>query len=101
LRSQAPGKCYRLYTEEDFGKLPADTVPEIQRYLPCLTLFSVSLSLSNHVGRVNLSSVVLQLKSLGVADITSFEFMDAPPVAICTIAVFSLPSLSLSLSWRC
>lgn len=56
---EAPGKCYRLYTEGAFGQLAAVTEPEIKR--------------------ANLASVVLQLKSLGVADPTSFDFMDPPP----------------------
>ena len=29
---EAPGTCYRLYTEEQFGSLRTNTVPEIQRY---------------------------------------------------------------------
>lgn len=29
---EAPGTCYRLYTEEQFEALRTNTVPEIQRY---------------------------------------------------------------------
>ena len=55
---QSPGQCYRLYTEEQFYSLQNTTTPEIQR--------------------CNLSSVILQLMALGVKDVTSFEFLDAP-----------------------
>ena len=55
---QSPGQCYRLYTEEQFYSLQNTTTPEIQR--------------------CNLSSVVLQLMALGIKDVTSFEFLDAP-----------------------
>eukprot|EP00996_Jenningsia_fusiforme_P004019 NODE_481_length_2198_cov_28.596091_g443_i0.p1 GENE.NODE_481_length_2198_cov_28.596091_g443_i0~~NODE_481_length_2198_cov_28.596091_g443_i0.p1 ORF type:complete len:699 (-),score=159.35 NODE_481_length_2198_cov_28.596091_g443_i0:53-2149(-) len=55
---EASGKCYRLYSEEAFDGFLHHTVPEILR--------------------VNLSSVVLYLKSLGIGDIVSFPFMDAP-----------------------
>lgn len=55
---EAPGYCYRLYTEEAFEALAEDTAPEIQR--------------------CPLGSVLLQLLALGVTDILSFDFM-APP----------------------
>ena len=68
-----PGQCFRLYTERQYKDemlvcysfacpyciFKASTVPEIQR--------------------TNLSNVVLLLKSLGVEDLLSFHFMDAPP----------------------
>lgn len=55
-----PGIAYRLYTERQYKDdlLPL-TVPEIQR--------------------TNLANTVLLLKSLGVVDLLSFHFMDAPP----------------------
>jgi len=54
-----PGKCFRLYTEEAFKKVLApQTYPEILRS--------------------NLSSVVLQLKKLGIEDLVHFDFMDPP-----------------------
>ena len=54
-----PGKCFRLYTEKAFKKeLMEQTYPEILRS--------------------NLSSVVLQLKKLGVEDLVHFDFMDPP-----------------------
>ncbi|KAI9502287.1 ATP-dependent RNA helicase DHX8 [Coemansia spiralis] len=55
---EAPGYCYRLYTEADFAQLPEDSVPEIKR--------------------CQLSMVVLQLKAAGVHDIMAFDFMDRP-----------------------
>ena len=55
-----PGYCYRLFTERQFvAELLQTQVPEIQR--------------------TNLSNVVLLLKSLGVNDLLSFDFMDPPP----------------------
>jgi len=54
-----PGKCFRLYTPETFADdLPESTYPEIIRS--------------------NLSSVVLQLKTLGVEDLVHFDFMEPP-----------------------
>ncbi|XP_076875098.1 putative ATP-dependent RNA helicase DHX35 isoform X2 [Brachyhypopomus gauderio] len=53
------GKCFRLYTEEDFEKLPESTVPEMQR--------------------CNLAPVVLQLKALGVDNVLRFSFLSPPP----------------------
>lgn len=55
---EAPGKCFRLYTEESFAKLDDTTVPEIKR--------------------CNLANVVLQLKALGIDDVLGFDFMDKP-----------------------
>eukprot|EP01105_Mastigella_eilhardi_P014061 TRINITY_DN319_c0_g1_i1.p1 TRINITY_DN319_c0_g1~~TRINITY_DN319_c0_g1_i1.p1 ORF type:complete len:697 (-),score=165.37 TRINITY_DN319_c0_g1_i1:1149-3239(-) len=55
-----PGKCFRLYTEDSFyATLQFGTVPEIQRS--------------------NLSSLVLQLKALGIDDIVHFDFISSPP----------------------
>ncbi|XP_013403823.1 putative ATP-dependent RNA helicase DHX33 [Lingula anatina] len=60
---EAPGTCYRLYTEEEFEQFSTNTIPEIQR--------------------CNLSSVILQLLALGISDIVHFDFMDKPrPEAI-------------------
>lgn len=53
------GKCFRLYTEEDFEKLPASTVPEMQR--------------------TNLAPVILQLKALGIDNVLRFSFLSPPP----------------------
>ncbi|NXC43556.1 DHX35 helicase, partial [Penelope pileata] len=53
------GKCYRLYTEEDYEKLPKSTVPEMQRS--------------------NLAPVILQLKALGIDNVLRFPFLSPPP----------------------
>uniref|UniRef100_A0A2K5K9A1 RNA helicase n=1 Tax=Colobus angolensis palliatus TaxID=336983 RepID=A0A2K5K9A1_COLAP len=53
------GKCYRLYTEEAFDKLPQSTVPEMQRS--------------------NLAPVILQLKALGIDNVLRFHFMSVSP----------------------
>ncbi|XP_071798276.1 ATP-dependent RNA helicase DHX33-like isoform X1 [Asterias amurensis] len=52
------GSCWRLYTENEFARLPANTVPEIQR--------------------CNLANVVLQLLALNIRDVLNFDFMDPP-----------------------
>uniref|UniRef100_A0A8C9QFK8 Probable ATP-dependent RNA helicase DHX35 n=1 Tax=Spermophilus dauricus TaxID=99837 RepID=A0A8C9QFK8_SPEDA len=54
------GKCYRLYTEEAFDKLPQSTVPEMQRS--------------------NLAPVILQLKALGIDNVLRFHFMSVSPI---------------------
>ncbi|KAK5124410.1 hypothetical protein LTR85_001627 [Meristemomyces frigidus] len=54
-----PGKCFRLYTKWAYhNDLPESTTPEIQR--------------------TNLNSIVLLLKSLGINDLITFDFMDPP-----------------------
>ncbi|RNF13429.1 putative DEAH-box RNA helicase [Trypanosoma conorhini] len=56
------GECYRLYTAYTFrNELPQETAPEILR--SCM------------------SSVVLQLKALGIDNLLQFEFIDAPSTA--------------------
>ena len=55
---QAPGQCYRLYTEPSFLKLMTSTIPEIQR--------------------CSLATVILQLKVLGVDDVLHFDFLQPP-----------------------
>lgn len=55
-----PGKCFRLYTQHAHdNELDEDTVPEIQRS--------------------DLSAVILTLKSLGIHDLISWDFLDPPP----------------------
>jgi ATP-dependent RNA helicase DHX8/PRP22 len=58
---EGPGKCFRLFTEDAFMSLRDVAEPEIQR--------------------ANLSSVVLQLKSMDIQDPLTFDFMDPPPKA--------------------
>jgi len=70
----APGKCFRLYTENAFKtEMLATNVPEIQR--------------------MNLGNVVLQLKAMGINDLIGFDFMDPPPVATLIGALGSLHAL--------
>ena len=55
---EAPGTCFRLFTEKAFKSLPEETEPEIKR--------------------CNLAMVLLLLKASGIDDLTSFDFMDKP-----------------------
>jgi pre-mRNA-splicing factor ATP-dependent RNA helicase DHX15/PRP43 len=58
-----PGKCFRLYTEKAYqNEMQDNTYPEILRS--------------------NLSSVVLQLKKLGIDDLVHFDFMDPPGMGV-------------------
>ncbi|MBW2558365.1 MAG: ATP-dependent RNA helicase HrpA [Deltaproteobacteria bacterium] len=52
------GVCVRLYTEEDYEKRPLFTTPEILRS--------------------NLAEVILRMIALGMGNISSFPFIDAP-----------------------
>ncbi|GAM25782.1 hypothetical protein SAMD00019534_089570 [Acytostelium subglobosum LB1] len=56
-----PGQCYRLYTEETYGKLDESSIPEIKRS--------------------NIANVILQLKTIGVDDILGFDFLERPPLS--------------------
>ena len=68
------GVAYRLYTEAHFHTLmPARTPPELQRS--------------------NLLQVVLQLKSLGVANPLRFPWMDPPPLRLLAEALEMLYSM--------
>lgn len=69
---EAPGKCYRAYTREEFEKMKDMPIPEIQR--------------------CSLAGVALQLLAIGV-DITSFDFMDKPPKEGVDVAVNCLEKL--------
>lgn len=69
-----PGKCYRLYTERAYREEMLETaVPEIQR--------------------TNLANTVLSLKAMGINDLLSFDFMDAPPTETLILAMDNLHSL--------
>ena len=70
---EAPGKCFRLFPEAAFLRLPNATVPEIQRS--------------------NLAAVVLQLKALGVKNVMTFGFIDPPPKTALKTAIASLYAL--------
>nr|WP_139851495.1 ATP-dependent RNA helicase HrpA [Acinetobacter pullicarnis] len=54
----APGVCIRLYSEDDFQGRPEFTEPEIKR--------------------TNLASVILQMQSLGLGAVESFDFIEPP-----------------------
>src|SRR5438309_5210195 len=54
----ANGICIRLYSEEEFGKRPAFTDPELLR--------------------ASLASVILRAKSLGLGEVADFPFLDPP-----------------------
>ncbi|KAH6576083.1 hypothetical protein BASA61_008740 [Batrachochytrium salamandrivorans] len=68
-----PGKAYRLYTEEAFLQLPLASTPEIQRS--------------------NLSSLVLQLKAIGIDNVLRFDFLSPPPSMMMSRALELLYSL--------
>ena len=56
---EAPGQCYRLYTEKDYEALPLRTTPEILR--------------------CDLSAAILTMKARGIDDVINFPFLDRPP----------------------
>ena len=56
---EAPGQCYRLYTEQDYQTLSDDNVPEILR--------------------CDLSQAILNMKARGVRDVLNFPFLSRPP----------------------
>uniref|UniRef100_UPI00358F02B1 ATP-dependent RNA helicase DHX8 isoform X2 n=1 Tax=Myxine glutinosa TaxID=7769 RepID=UPI00358F02B1 len=69
-----PGKTYRLYTERAYrDEMLTTNVPEIQR--------------------TNLASTVLSLKAMGINDLLSFDFMDAPPMETLITAMEQLYQL--------
>ncbi|RXW18111.1 hypothetical protein EST38_g7749 [Candolleomyces aberdarensis] len=53
------GVCYRLYTKAAYDALPSTTPPELSR--------------------TDLTSIVLQLKALGIDDLMRFEWITSPP----------------------
>ncbi|KAG8217404.1 P-loop containing nucleoside triphosphate hydrolase protein [Butyriboletus roseoflavus] len=55
----SPGICYRLYPESRLASLPATTPPEITR--------------------TDMTTPILQLKSLGIDDLMKFEWISVPP----------------------
>jgi ATP-dependent RNA helicase DHR2 len=56
---EAPGQCYRLYTQEGYNSLEKNATPEILR--------------------CDLSAAVLTMKARGVPDPLSFPFLTPPP----------------------
>lgn len=55
------GRCLRLYTAQDFAARPAYEAPEISR--------------------LDLAESALELHAAGVADLTKFDWFEAPPAA--------------------
>ena len=56
---EAPGQCYRLYTEKDYLTLDESNTPEILR--------------------CDLSHPILTMSARGVGDVLQFPFLDQPP----------------------
>lgn len=56
---EAPGKCYRLYMEQDYNIMQQSNTPEILR--------------------CDLSHAILTMKARGIYDIINFPFLDRPP----------------------
>lgn len=56
---EAPGQCFRLYTEKDYSALVPVNTPEILR--------------------CDLSQAILTMKARGIDDIMSFPLLDRPP----------------------
>lgn len=71
---EAPGTCWRLYTEAEYLKLPAATVPEILR--------------------CDLAAAILTMKARGVEDVTTFPLLDRPSIEAMRKALLSLHRLT-------
>lgn len=56
---EAPGQCYRLYTEKDYLSLEPSNTPEILR--------------------CDLAQAILTMKARGINDIINFPFLNSPP----------------------
>ena len=67
------GKCYRLYSEDEYEALEDRSKPEILR--------------------VHLGQAVLKLLDLGIEDISQFDFVEAPPLESIELALKSLTTL--------
>lgn len=70
---EAPGKCYRLYTERDYLSLDEANTPEILR--------------------CDLSQALLNMKARGVDDIMGFPFLTRPPREALEKALLQLLSI--------
>ncbi len=55
----APGKCFRLFSEEAFASLPLSTPPEL--------------------ARTDLALPLLQLQALGITNLARFDWLPPPP----------------------
>lgn len=72
---EQPGTCFRLYTEMTFDKMRATLEPEILR--------------------THLSSVLLQLKAMGINNLFELEFLDMPSKTSMIASLHELLSLKL------
>ncbi|KAL5982312.1 hypothetical protein ACLOJK_016383 [Asimina triloba] len=69
----AAGKCYRLYSEEDFRSMPCHLEPEIHK--------------------VHLGVAVLRILAVGIKDVQDFDFVDAPSPDAINMAIRNLIQL--------
>lgn len=67
---EAKGKCFRIYTEDDYMKLDQDELPEILRS--------------------DVVEAVLKMKARGVDDVLTFPLMDSPDIVAMEKALFQL-----------
>lgn len=70
---EAPGQCYRLYTEKDYLALDETTTPEILR--------------------CDLSQALINMKARGVDDVMGFPFLTRPPLEALEKALLQLLSI--------
>ena len=70
---EAPGQCYRLYTEKDYLSLDETNTPEILR--------------------CDLSQALLNMKARGVDDVIGFPFLTRPPREALEKALLQLLSI--------
>ena len=70
---EAPGQCYRLYTEKDYLALDETTTPEILR--------------------CDLSQALINMKARGVDDVMGFPFLTRPPREALEKALLQLLSI--------
>ncbi|KAL5198889.1 hypothetical protein ABZP36_002401 [Zizania latifolia] len=75
-----PGKCYRLYSESDFSMMEVHQEPEIRK--------------------VHLGTAALRILALGISDVQSFEFVDAPNPEAINMAVKNLEQLG-AIKYEC
>ncbi|KAI3691505.1 hypothetical protein L2E82_49867 [Cichorium intybus] len=68
-----PGKCYRLYSEPEFKSMPFHQEPEIRQ--------------------VNLGIAVLRILALGIHNVNTFDFIDAPSDSAIEAAIKNLVQL--------
>lgn len=70
---EAPGQCYRLYTEKDYISLEPTNTPEILR--------------------CDLAQAILTMKARGINDVINFPFLDNPPREALEMALMQLLQL--------